>query len=281
MKPYIIDAFTTVPLGGNAAGVVRLTDGYPPESEMLALAKELGFSETAFVLPLDKTTIQLRYFTPTDEVDLCGHATVAAFHGLLQWGAIESGQTYTGRTLAGDLNIDVDTDGTVWLDMAPPQELGELTQEDSDALYKMYGLQPQDAGGLRPAMVSSGLPDIMMPIATRELLAALKPDMNAITELSKKLNVTGVHAFVPGDGEICAYVRNFAPLYGIDEEAATGTANGALTYYLYRRGLVKSGKVNRFLQGEAMGRPSEIRSRLEANADQILIRVGGHAVIRP
>jgi len=121
----------------------------------------------------------------------------------------------------------------------------------------------------------------MMPIATRELLAALKPDMNAITELSKKLNVTGVHAFVPGDGEICAYVRNFAPLYGIDEEAATGTANGALTYYLYRRGLVKSGKVNRFLQGEAMGRPSEIRSRLEANADQILIRVGGHAVIRP
>lgn len=281
MKPYIIDAFTTVPLGGNAAGVVRLTDGYPPESEMLALAKELGFSETAFVLPLDKNTIQLRYFTPTDEVDLCGHATVAAFHGLLQWGAIESGQTYTGRTLAGDLNIDVATDGTVWLDMAPPQELGELTQEDSDALYKMYGLQPQDAGGLRPAMVSSGLPDIMMPIATRELLAVLQPDMGAITELSKKLNVTGVHAFVPGDGEICAYVRNFAPLYGIDEEAATGTANGALTYYLYRRGLVKPGEINRFLQGEAMGRPSEIRSRLEANADQILIRVGGHAVIRP
>lgn len=281
MKPYIIDAFTTVPLGGNAAGVVRLTEGYPPESEMLALARELGFSETAFVLPLDKSTIQLRYFTPTDEVDLCGHATVAAFHGLLQWGAIESGQTYTGRTLAGDLNIDVDTDGTVWLDMAPPRELGELTREDSDALYKMYGLQPRDAGGLRPAMVSSGLPDIMMPIATRELLAALKPDMDAITELSKKLNVTGVHAFVPGDGEICAYVRNFAPLYGIDEEAATGTANGALTYYLYRRGLVKSGEVNRFLQGEAMGRPSEIRSRLEANADQILIRVGGHAVIRP
>lgn len=281
MKPYIIDAFTTVPLGGNAAGVVRLTEGYPPESEMLALARELGFSETAFVLPLDKSTIQLRYFTPTDEVDLCGHATVAAFHGLLQWGAIKSGQTYTGRTLAGDLNIDVDTDGTVWLDMAPPRELGELTREDSDALYKMYGLQPRDAGGLRPAMVSSGLPDIMMPIATRELLAALKPDMDAITELSKKLNVTGVHAFVPGDGEICAYVRNFAPLYGIDEEAATGTANGALTYYLYRRGLVKSGEVNRFLQGEAMGRPSEIRSRLEANADQILIRVGGHAVIRP
>lgn len=281
MTPYIIDAFTTVPYGGNAAGVVRLTDDYPPESEMLALAKELGFSETVFVRPLDGKTIQLRYFTPTDEVDLCGHATVAAFHGLLQWGAIESGQTYVGRTPAGDLNIDVDSDGTVWLDMAPPQELGELSLEDSDALYKMYGLQPEDDGDLRPAMVSSGLPDIMMPIRSRELLAALQPDMNAIAELSKKLNVTGVHAFVPGDGGICAYVRNFAPLYGIDEEAATGTANGALTYYLYRRGRVKAGAINRFLQGEAMGRPSEIRSRLQADENKLLIRVGGYAVIRP
>lgn len=76
-----------------------------------------------------------------------------------------------------------------------------------------------------------------------------------------------------------AYVRNFAPLYDIDEEAATGTSNGALTYYLYRRGLVKPEGVNVFVQGEAMGRPSEIRSRLLPNGEKI--RVGGFAAMRP
>ena len=77
------------------------------------------------------------------------------------------------------------------------------------------------------------------------------------------------------------HCRNFAPLYGIDEESATGTSNGALTYYLYRRGLVSPGKTNLFVQGEAMGKPSKIYSRLTENADgSVSIRIGGSAVVR-
>ncbi len=281
MEAYVVDAFTKTPYGGNAAGVVLLVDDFPPERDMLALAAKLGFSETVFLLPLPDGTFRLRYFTPAAEVDLCGHATVAAFHTLLQFGKLRAGQSYTAKTLAGDITVDIDPDGCVWLDMAPPRELGGLSDEDTAALYAMFGLVPGDAGDFSPAIVDTGLPDIMMPVASRELLAALKPDYSAIGELSKSLQVTGVHVFTPGDAAVTAYVRNFAPLYGIDEEAATGTSNGALNYYLYRRGYIRAGETNVFLQGEAMGRPSEIRSRLAEDGGNVHIRIGGYAAIRP
>lgn len=280
MTPFILDAFTTVPFGGNAAGVVLVESEYPPEADMKALAAELGFSETAFVKPLPDGSVRLRYFTPTDEVELCGHATVASFHLLTTRGLVSSGGRVLAHTMAADIYVDIRPDGTVWLDMAPPVEREELSDPDRAALYAMYGLSESDAGALRPAVVSSGLFDIMMPVKDRETLAALKPDMDAIAALSKKLDVTGVHVFTPGTDGVTAYVRNFAPLYGIDEEAATGTSNGALSYYLYRRGLLSPGETNRFIQGEAMGRPSEIQSVLYDEGGTVTVRVGGHAVLR-
>lgn len=279
MTAYIVDAFTKVPYGGNAAGVVLLEREYPPESEMLAMAAKLGFSETAFILPQADGSFTLRYFTPTAEVELCGHATVASFHALLQWGRIAPGRAYTAHTRAGEISVDIGMDSCVWLDMAPPQELGGLDAHDTQALYAMFGLTPDDVGALEPAIVNTGLPDIMMPVKSRAALAALRPDFAAISALSERLRVTGVHVFAPGDEAVTAYVRNFAPLYDIDEEAATGTSNGALTYYLYRRGFVKPERVNVFVQGEAMGRPSEIRSRLLPEGEKI--RVGGFAAMRP
>lgn len=281
MTPYIVDAFTTVPYGGNAAGVVLLERDYPPESEMLGLAARLGFSETAFILPRSDGGFSLRYFTPVAEVELCGHATVASFHALLQWGKLTPGRSYTVNTPAGEIAVDIGADGCVWLDMAPPRELGGLTERDTAALYAMFGLEASADSPYKPAIVTTGLPDIMMPVASREQLAALQPDFAAISALSERLRVTGVHAFAPGDGAATAYVRNFAPLYDIDEEAATGTSNGALTYYLYRRGRIKPEAVNVFVQGEAMGRPSEIRSRLFTDGAGVKIRIGGFAAMRP
>ena len=81
-------------------------------------------------------------------------------------------------------------------------------------------------------------------------------------------------------GDDCtAYCSNYAPLYDIPEECATGTSNGALTYYLYRHGMVQPERENVFLQGEHMHRPSEIRSRLYASGDAVTVRVGGRAVM--
>lgn len=285
LKAKTIDAFTDVPRGGNAAGVSVIEGDYPTDREMLETAAFMGYSETAFVKILDEDTVQLRYFTPTAEVDLCGHATVASFFGLWKWGLIRSGKPYTAETKAGKITVDVSDTGVVWMDMAVPADLGGLDEEDTEALYAMFGLSPADAGTLRPALVSTGLPDIMMPVASRSLLARLRPDMEAISALSEKLKVTGVHVFTleadPDAGEkVTAHVRNFGPLFGIPEEAATGTSNGALTYYLWQRGLIKAGEADLMIQGEAMGRPSEIRTLLYDANGTVRIRVGGKAAVR-
>ena len=278
MELYTVDAFTDVPLGGNPAGVALFQDKLPDEAEMRRVAAQVGYSETAFLRRIAPDRFEVRYFTPVEEVALCGHATVGSFSLLLQKGLIEGGRTYIAQTGAGDIRVDIAA-GLVWLDMAVPKELGQLSDADASALLSMYGLEEGAFGTLHPAMVDTGLPDIMMPLANPALLAALKPDMEAISALSKRLNVTGVHAFaIAPDGVHC---RNFAPLYGIDEESATGTSNGALTYYLYRRGLVQPDATNLFIQGEAMGKPSKIYSRLSVSRDgSVSIRVGGSAVVR-
>lgn len=278
MELYTVDAFTDVPLGGNPAGVALFQDKLPDEAEMRRVAAQVGYSETAFLRRIAPDRFEVRYFTPVEEVALCGHATVGSFSLLLQKGLIEGGRTYIAQTGAGDIRVDIAA-GLVWLDMAVPKELGQLSDADASALLSMYGLEEGAFGTLHPAMVDTGLPDIMMPLVNPALLAALKPDMEAISALSKRLNVTGVHAFaLASDGVHC---RNFAPLYGIDEESATGTSNGALTYYLYRRGLVQPDATNLFIQGEAMGKPSKIYSRLSVSRDgSVSIRVGGSAVVR-
>ena len=278
MELYTVDAFTDVPLGGNPAGVALFQDKLPDEAEMRRVAAQVGYSETAFLRRIAPDRFEVRYFTPVEEVALCGHATVGSFSLLLQKGLIEGGRTYIAQTGAGDIRVDIAA-GLVWLDMAVPKELGQLSDADASALLSMYGLEEGAFGTLHPAMVDTGLPDIMMPLANPALLAALKPDMEAISALSKRLNVTGVHAFaLASDG---VHYRNFAPLYGIDEESATVTSNGALTYYLYRRGLVQPDATNLFIQGEAMGKPSKIYSRLSVSRDgSVSIRVGGSAVVR-
>lgn len=125
-------------------------------------------------------------------------------------------------------------------------------------------------------IISTGLPDIIMPVGSVEDLNHLRPDMAALSDLSREFEVTGVHAFAIAKDGYTAHVRNFGPLYGIPEESATGTANGALTHYLHRRGIISAPTQCHFLQGEAMGRPSVVATALD-NDDSI--RVGGQSRI--
>ena len=107
----------------------------------------------------------------------------------------------------------------------------------------------------------------------------MRQNETLVAELSRRQKVTGVHMFCLGDDTCTAWCSNFAPLYDIPEECATGTSNGALTYYLYRYGLVQPDRENVFIQGEHMRRSSEIRSRLTVEKGDALIRVGGRAVL--
>ena len=172
------------------------------------------------------------------------------------------------------------------MDMASPVKMGQISDEPAlKELYEVMGLDYEDQTSkgvnLIPQMISTGLPDIMMPVADRESLKAISPDFPALSALSQRYEVVGVHAFTTDaeEGTTC-HVRNFAPLYDIDEEAATGTSNGALTYYGYLNGFIKSGDNCKFLQGEKMDRPSVILSHIQVSDDESCsIQVGGSGVI--
>ena len=300
MKFYIVDAFTDTLFGGNPAGVVILDGGadFPNESVMQKTAAELRYSETAFIRQISEKEFHLRYFTPAAEVELCGHATIGSFSALIDAGLAGNETVCIADTLAGRLNIFI-SGGSVLMDMAVPKAIGKI--DDPDAireLYNIMGLQEDHQGlvsaetlkgagssgsdepiYLIPEMISTGLPDIILPVRNEAELAAINPDFAALTELSKRYEVVGVHAFTLNSEDGAIHCRNFAPLYDIDEEAATGTSNGALTYYLYQYGLVLPGADNRIVQGEAMDRPSKIASRLTSDEGEVKIQVGGTAII--
>ncbi len=280
MELFIADAFTTQRFSGNQAGVVLLGErNFPDESLMQDLAGELKHSETAFVLRTGERAFHIRYFTPAGEVDLCGHATIAAFTVLRKTRRLEPG-TCALHTRSGDLDVRVGRE-KVWMDMAPAREGCCFSEQEQERLYRAYGLRLGDRPeGLAAQAVSTGLMDILLPVRDRFVLDRAVQDEAEVSHISEQYRVTGVHMFcLSSQDGVTAHCRNFAPLYTIPEEAATGTSNGALTYYLYRRGLIVPGQENRFLQGEAMGKPSEILSRLSEGLGGVRICVGGQAVI--
>lgn len=270
MRYYIVDAFTDQPFGGNPAGVVLLDgDTFPAEELMLQVAAELRYSETAFVRRHSEYEYTVRFFTPKAEVELCGHATIATFSLLHQLRRAE-GECLC-HTLAGDLRIGVGE--KVMMQMAAPRIVGTIL--DVEEIYRAIGVK--DYQPTLPVQIAySGLPDIMIPLRDVSILQSLKPDMEAIAAITRKYETVSFHVFAfAGDG-YTAHVRDFAPLYDIPEESATGTANAALTHYLQQNGRIPSTGDFSFLQGEAMGRPSIVATRVAPDG---IIYVGGTATI--
>ncbi|HKK95214.1 MAG TPA: PhzF family phenazine biosynthesis protein [Anaerovoracaceae bacterium] len=288
MKFYIVDAFTDKLFGGNPAGVVILPEGseFPRDEVMVKTAAELRYSETAFIKKTGDKEFNIRYFTPAAEVDLCGHATIGSFYVLLKECLVNDGDVCVNNTLAGRLNVVVENDA-ILMDMAEPKQVGEINDMVKiKELYSVMGIEPEGNEvynnntnvKLYPKLVTTGLIDIIMPVKDEEELDKINPDFPALTELSKDYDVVGVHAFTVNTKDGCIHTRNFAPLYDIDEEAATGTSNGALTYYLYNNGIVKENELNTVIQGEKMLRPSKISTKLLIEKGKPIVKVGGFAV---
>lgn len=270
MKYFIVDAFTDQPFGGNPAGVVLLEgDAFPKEELMLKIAAELRYSETAFIRRHSATEFTIRYFTPKAEVELCGHATIASFALLHRKGL--ASEHCLCHTLAGDLSIEAGE--RVMMQMAQPRIV--QTVEKTDEVYKALGLD-----GYRPTLpvqiVYCGLPDFMIQVSNVATLQTMKPDMEAITEITRRYEAVSFHVFAFDNDGHTAHVRDFGPLYGVPEESATGTANASLTYYLQQNGCLGAEAECAFLQGEAMGRPSVVATRICADGN---IYVGGTAAI--
>ena len=266
MRYYIVDAFTDRPFGGNPAGVVLLgNDDFPDEGLMLQVAAELRYSETAFVRRLSATEYHMRYFTPAAEVELCGHATVATF-ALLHRLGMADGRCLC-HTLAGDLAVEADE--RVMMQMARPRIVETIA--DTEEIYKALGLNFSIVNSqlsilnLPVQVAYAGLNDIMIPLPDVSTLNALQPDMEAVAAITKEHATTSFHVFAIAKDGYTAHVRDFGPLYGIPEESATGTANAALTHYLAVNGVIPQQGDFAFLQGEAMGRPSVVATRIDAD----------------
>ena len=274
MKYFIVDAFSSHPFGGNTAGVVLLdNDVFPDESLMLRVAAELRYSETAFVRKDAPNEFTVRYFTPLNEVDLCGHATIASFATMHSLGI--AGGTCLVHTLAGD--ITVKADATVMMQMATPSIVKRLDAADTSEVYRALGIAvPKLISKIPVEIVSTGLPDIMLCIDSINELNTLQPNMDAVAAIPQRLGAISLHPYAFGSDGYTAHVRDFAPACGIPEESATGTANASLTHHLAIHGLVKPDAQFKFLQGEAMGRPSVVETCLTEDGS---VWVGGPATI--
>jgi len=305
MRFFIVDAFTEEVFGGNPAGVVLIDSGseFPSDEIMLKTAAELRYSETAFVKSLPNGSFDIRYFTPTSEVDFCGHATIGAFACMLTSGIVKKDNSYLINTLSGVLTIEIDGDFIV-MKMPKPKVLkSSFTIDEINEIYSSLGISytpislTLDDGKVvefLPQIISAGFPDIFVPVNSQKELANISPNFALISKLCETHVAGGLHAFTPAftqsnsgspshvalSGEIIAHTRNFAPLFGIDEEAATGTASGGLIYYFYKHGIIFDKPARYFLQGEAMGRPSKIYAQINIlNNKNIEIKISGTGVI--
>ncbi len=271
------NAFARTKRGGNPAGVVLDAEGLA-ETFLQKVAARAGLSETAFVQKSAAADFKIRFFTPAAEVDLCGHATIAAFSLLFGLRRIPPGQ-HRQETKAGILGVEVQTDGTVFMEQTLPVfESGIDRGEVAGSLgIGLDSLAPD----MPVQIVSTGLRDIIVPVVSLRALSSLRPDLERIAEISRKHGAVGYHAFSMETKPMStAHCRNFAPLYGIPEEAATGTSSGALACYLFKHGKVTEEQARKlvFEQGEVLKRPSEILVRLEIGNNEIVrVQVGGKA----
>ncbi|WP_378954341.1 PhzF family phenazine biosynthesis protein [Pelosinus sp. sgz500959] len=275
---YTLNSFAKSIEGGNPAGVVLNADALS-ESDMKKIAKIIGFSETAFVMKSDIADFKVRFFTPNEEVDLCGHATIATFYTLSHQGCINRGE-YSQETKAGVLNVELKEDSSIMMEQNTPSYDEIISKKEiADSLNITTAEMLEE---LPVQIVSTGLRDILVPIKNMEILNSIKPDFKKVAEISSKYNIIGYHMFtlesINGSNAHC---RNLAPLYGIQEESATGTSNGALACYLFKYGKINFDHSSCIVieQGYSMKMPSEIIVSLTVHEKEIVkVKVGGKAM---
>ncbi|SDY27624.1 PhzF family phenazine biosynthesis protein [Halopenitus persicus] len=283
-RALLVDAFTTEPFTGNAAGVVPDATGLS-DDQAQAIAAELGASETAFLSdPADPgADRRIRYFTPTQEVDLCGHATIASHAHLFAADVIEAG-THHLETNVGVLPIEVSADGLVRMTQSSPTV--EPVDLPYDRVGEAIGIDPAalaDVGADLPiARATTGLPYLMVPVNFLERLLEADPSMGVIEALTDEVETAGVFAFtfdtVAADATI--HARAWAPGAGVPEDPVTGTASGACGAYLHRQAAFDGDPPEEIVveQGHVLDRPGRVRVRVSGtDASDTNVSVAGRA----
>lgn len=289
LEIFQVNSFTRQPFSGNPAGVVPDARGLS-DSEMQLIARELNLSETAFVLPAsDKSAdVTVRFFTPSTEVPICGHATIAAHFILASTGA--GSATRIQHTGAGPLRVEtVETQGTyqIWMHQKPAEFSSPFDGQTVDRIVKALGIQCADLLTDYPVqVVSTGHSKIMIAVRRRACIAAMHPDAQALIDISKRVGCNGFYPWTldrPDEGCL-THGRMFAPAIGITEDPVTGNASGCLGAYMIQHGLLPLNDegVAFFYagQGHELGRPGRVlvEGRRQHPGDPVTIRIAGEAV---
>ncbi len=282
IKIFQIDSFTDKPFSGNPAGVT-FSEGLTKE-EMQFIAREMNLSETAFLSKpalsagkSDNADYKLQWFTPTTEVDLCGHATIASLHFLYEEKRLKDKEDLTFQTLSGILKCKVENNKYfMQIPIFTMEEYEECKQELISVL------------GIHPTMLDDKVPFIQLSnknvyIHIKELkdLYSLRPDFKTLKELSLEKNLDGVVVFTREavDKNNFAHSRYFTPSNGIDEDPVTGMTNGPLLLVLERLGFLKfSGNDTSvtFEQGDVLERRGRIGVSYYRDKNELYI--SGNAV---
>ena len=287
-----LDVFTGEKFGGNQLAVFLDARGLAAET-MQAIAKEMNFSESTFILPAERpdTDIRMRIFTPGCEMPMAGHPTVGSAFALALAGVIPPGRKrWVFGLNVGPTPVDIDWDGErptfAWMTQQKPV-FGPIVA-DVDAAARAVGLEADAvlATGLPVQEVSCGVPFVFIPLATRAQVDAARPNLDAFDRLCAAAGVDNHAMFVfscePGPDGATVYSRMFAPGLGVFEDPATGSASGPLGCYLVKHGVVPPERAGSILslQGVKMGRPSRVHIAIGVEAGEITrVQVGGEAVL--
>lgn len=279
-----VDAFTDRPLGGNPCAIVFEADDLD-EATMLAIAREMNLSETAFVLRSQVADVRARYFTPSEEIPLAGHPTIATIFALVETGrlALRGDTTTIALELnVGPIRVDIHAAGGAVSQVVMAQKAPQfMAAFDPAEVMPIFGLSPEDAlPGARPQIVSTGTPQLMVPLRDHAALRRARVDADKYAALRAREYFFSPHLFCLGGAteQGQTFARHFGVPPDATEDPFTGSATGGMAAYLWRYGLIAG---PRFVaeQGHWMNRPGLAHVEVVGPPDDIAtVRVGGGAV---
>jgi len=292
---YQADVFTDEPFGGNPVAVFPDADGLT-DVELQQIAREMNLSETVFVFPPtdQAAVVKMRIFTPTQEIPFAGHPVIGTFFvlGTLDRLALREPVTRVLQECnLGLFPVDIHShDGVIErVVMAQPNPEFLDVIEDPEALFAIARALGITKAAITESrfpvqVVSTGLPVIIVPIRTLTAVRSIVPDVAAIAELSQQYGANGMMVFstMTVEQSSTVHTRMFAPLIGIVEDPATGSASGALGAYLVQHGVVDIRPETEITaeQGYEIDRPSRILIQVNSDDDAIQgVMVGGEAVM--
>lgn len=266
-----IDAFTDEPFQGNSAGVVYSNE--LTKEEMQLIAREFNVSETAFISKSSEADFNLQWFTPTVEVKLCGHATIASIHYLKQMGIIQDNSSITFKTLSGILKGST-KNGIHSLGLPVP-ELKIFEGNKEEIIKALNGAKLINTEKFPFILDDGGY--LYIHISSLSELMNLKPDYKALFDLSsarKGYDAFTLFTIETIEKENHAHLRFFAPFYGIDEDPVTGSANGPLLLVLNYLDLIEKnieGKTFTFEQGDVLERKGRVNVAYSPSKNELTI----------